>query len=99
MKAGIYPAWDDSGIVTCLTTAGPIGKGHPNGRRKLTMREMAALQSYPNNHVFLGKQISRQIGNSVPPMIAAILLTTVRKHLEKADKVELEGFVADGRSV
>lgn len=88
--AGRYPVWNDSSIVTCLTTVGPVGKGHPNGMRKLTMRELAALQSFPHSHVFVARHISRQIGNAVPPMVAKLILDAVRKHLEKADKAEIE---------
>jgi DNA (cytosine-5)-methyltransferase 1 len=58
----------------------------------LTERECAALQSFPNNHVFYGTRIRRQIGNAVPPLIAKILLQAVRKHLEKADRAELRAF-------
>lgn len=78
-----------------MTTVGAVGKEHPSGERKFTMREIAALQSFPIEHVFKSNHIRRQIGNAVPPLIAKIILTAVREHLEKADKKETEGRVAD----
>jgi hypothetical protein len=39
---------------------------------------------------FLGRDVRRQIGNMVPPMVGKILLQAVREHLEKVDRVEME---------
>lgn len=42
---------------------------HPLKDRRITIREMALLQSYPSDFIFLGSksQQSMQVGNSVPP--------------------------------
>ncbi|MBY3589246.1 DNA cytosine methyltransferase [Rhizobium bangladeshense] len=49
---------------------------HPEQDRAITMREAARLQTFPDRYQFMGQpgQISRQIGNAVPPaMIQAFV--------------------------
>ncbi|PQE09925.1 hypothetical protein CJF31_00011680 [Rutstroemia sp. NJR-2017a BVV2] len=88
---GKYTPWDASKIITCIMTGGSGSqKGHPSGRRGLTNRELAQLQSVPLWMEFHGGTIRRQIGNMVPPMVGRILLESVRKHLEKVDRIEME---------
>lgn len=45
---------------------------HPNGRRRLTIRESAAMQTFPDDFIFVGANNScyRQIGNAVPVLFA-----------------------------
>lgn len=44
---------------------------HPNNHRRMTAREIAAVQSFPDNFVFVGTKTSayRQIANAVPPRL------------------------------
>lgn len=44
---------------------------HPNGLRRMTCRELATIQSFPLDFVFVGKNSSiyRQIGNAVPVLL------------------------------
>lgn len=44
---------------------------HPNGRRRMSCRELAAVQSFPLDFEFSGNRSSvyRQIGNAVPPLL------------------------------
>ena len=46
--------------------------GELHGVRRLTVRESARLQSFPDDFVFSGRQSSRysQVGNAVPPKLA-----------------------------
>lgn len=44
---------------------------HPNAQRRMSCRELAAVQSFPLDYVFSGNRSSiyRQIGNAVPPLL------------------------------
>lgn len=55
---------DDRGGVIILP--------HPNGRRRMTCRELATIQSFPLDYQFVGgiSSVCRQIGNAVPPRLA-----------------------------
>ena len=55
---------DDKGGVVILP--------HPNAKRRMTGRELAAVQSFPDNYRFCGplSSVYRQIGNAVPPRLA-----------------------------
>lgn len=45
---------------------------HPNSERRMSCRELAAVQSFPLDYEFYGNRSSiyRQIGNAVPPLLA-----------------------------
>ena len=46
--------------------------GHPEQNRAISLREAAALQSFPNDYIFEGsmQEIGKQIGNAVPVVLA-----------------------------
>lgn len=54
---------------------GVVAIPHYNGQRRLTIRESAAIQTFPDDFVFYGKMNScyRQIGNAVPVRFAKLL--------------------------
>ena len=67
------PAW------TIAANPGPwTGPFHWNSRRLRTV-ELAALQDFPDDYVFSGNRRDRvrQIGNAVPPELAAVMIRQV----------------------
>lgn len=53
---------------------------HPKLPRVLTAREMARLQSFPDNFIFEGPKNKQlvQIGNAVPPLLGKAIGLAVR---------------------
>jgi DNA (cytosine-5)-methyltransferase 1 len=76
--------WWDRPAFTIRTEFFKPEKGrylHPEQHRPITHREAARFQTFPDDFVFTGSkiEIARQIGNAVPPrMAAAIAQATYR---------------------
>ncbi|WP_244071802.1 DNA cytosine methyltransferase, partial [Bradyrhizobium sp. Ce-3] len=53
---------------------------HPEQHRPITHREAARFQSFPDDFRFTGSkiEIAKQIGNAVPPLLAARVADVVR---------------------
>ncbi len=53
--------------------------------RRISMREAARLQSFPDNFVFESnlRETERQVGNAVPPVLAWHLAQAVQEYLDK----------------
>lgn len=74
--------WWDRPSVTIRTEFFKPEKGrylHPSQHRPITHREAARLQSFPDSFHFVGSkiEIAKQIGNAVPPVLAARLADCV----------------------
>ena len=56
---------------------------HPNKKRRLSVRECAILQSFPDDFIFYGSLSSqhRQVGNAVPPLLAKHIAESVKKEI------------------
>ena len=70
-------AWDEPApTLTARCHSISNGRyGHPEQDRAITLREAAALQSFPDGYEFFGsnKHIAQQIGNAVPVRLAESL--------------------------
>jgi DNA (cytosine-5)-methyltransferase 1 len=70
--------WDrPAPALTCKCHSLSNGRyGHPEQNRAISLREAAALQTFPDDYVFYGKSksdIGNQIGNAVPVRLARIV--------------------------
>lgn len=73
------PSW------TIQAQPGPaIGPFHWKNRR-LSVKEMAAIQTFPGDITFAGSRVSiqRQIGNAVPSLLAEVLAREIRRQILK----------------
>lgn len=74
--------WWDRTAFTIRTEFFKPEKGrylHPSQHRPITHREAARLQSFPDHFIFMGSKIevAKQIGNAVPPLMAARIADSV----------------------
>jgi len=68
-----------------LMKGGKARAGLVDGCRRLTLRECARIQGFPDSFDFIGpksKQYS-QVGNAVPPLLAEAVCRSVKKQVEK----------------
>jgi DNA (cytosine-5)-methyltransferase 1 len=87
---GLFGRLDWMGhFPTSTTDPQPMGKVgqvfHPEQHRIVSVRECARAQGFPDRHRFYGNVHSkhRQVGNAVPPPLAAALGRQLRKALEE----------------
>lgn len=77
-----YIRYDSTKPSICIT--GDMRKVfHYSQNRALTVRELAAIQTYPDDFVFLGSKSTQQqmVGNSVPPILAKAIAEAVKEML------------------
>lgn len=57
--------------------------GHPRDTRVLTIREVARIQAFPDSFEFVGSYLQQagQLGNAVPPMLAAAVVRLMARQL------------------
>lgn len=56
--------------------------GHPEQNRAISLREAARLQTFPDTFKFVGNfgQITKQIGNAVPPLLAKRIANVIKQN-------------------
>jgi DNA (cytosine-5)-methyltransferase 1 len=97
---------EPAGTITARFDSFTRGKfAHPFEDRNITLREGARLQTFPDDHVFVGTQeeIAALIGNSIPPLFAARVAKAAGAYLagedrDKAARAALWPSVNNGRA-
>lgn len=86
--------WDKPSptMTTFCTGIGNGRFGHPEQDRAISLREAAILQSFPDNYKFAKNkeelkfgQVSKQIGNAVPPRLGEIIGRSIIEHLKDVE--------------
>jgi len=86
--------WDEPSptMTTFCTGIGNGRFGHPEQDRAISLREAGILQSFPKNYKFAPNsknlkftQVSKQIGNAVPPKLGEMIGLSIIKHLEEME--------------
>ena len=84
--------WDEPAATITTRFDTPAGGRfiHPVANRTLSPREAARLQSFPDDFIFYGarREISRQIGNAVPPKVSFFLGRLVKNILENSKDIQ-----------
>jgi DNA (cytosine-5)-methyltransferase 1 len=86
--------------VTCRNLAGATGDMHrirlPDGRRRrITIREAARIQSFPDWFEFVGSETDQyyQVGNAVAPLFAKTLAQSVIDYLDRGAQYTLQEII------
>lgn len=78
--------WDEpaTGLTTRCISLSNGRFGHPEQHRAISVREAAALQTFPDDFLFYGPLTSqaRQIGNAVPVALAEVFGRHILNHME-----------------
>ena len=71
----VVRSWDKPCYTINTTNPHP----HPDAHRRLSVRECARLQSFPDDFVFTGSmtQQYKQIGNAVPPLLSGLVANMI----------------------
>ena len=78
-----------NGTITASAQPENCGITHPFEHRRFTIREIARIQSFPDDFKFPYTTIAnayKVIGNAVPPVLAWVFAKSVEKFLEQKEK-------------
>ena len=76
-----------NGTITAAATPENSGILHPVEDRRYSVREIARIQSFPDDYEFIGESISSKykiIGNAVPPKLGEIIGRSIIEQLVQA---------------
>ena len=88
-------SWDEPSptMTTFCTGIGNGRFGHPEQDRAISLREAGILQTFPISYKFSPNketlkftQVSKQIGNAVPPRLGEVIGLSIIKHLEEMEQ-------------
>lgn len=83
-------------IVVGSDSGGGKGHIHPIEPREVTPRESARIQTFPDWWEFSGtsRHPIRQVGNAVPPLLAAALGNEIRTRLFELDRIPFDDYLS-----
>ena len=84
-------------VVSGSEGSGGKGHIHPTEPREVTPRESARLQTFPDWWEFKGLRASdarRQIGNAVPPLLAAVIANEIRHVMFRLPKLGFDCIIS-----
>jgi DNA (cytosine-5)-methyltransferase 1 len=84
MFSYVRAAWDQPAqTILKSITFGGCSTWHPDGERAMSGRELARLQSFPDQFQFPGsfEDWVARIGNSVPPLMMRAIAQHIRDHI------------------
>ena len=80
-----YARDEISGTITAACKPENAGVWHPIKGRIYSVREIARIQSFPDDFAFHGKSVKskyQQIGNAVPPQMAKLIANQLKHYLK-----------------
>ena len=88
-----YARHEISGTITAAFKPENAGVWHPTKDRIFSVREIARIQTFPDDFKFLGKSVKskyQQIGNAVPPRMGYLVAEQLKHYLKKTEVSELK---------
>lgn len=84
---------DEPSRTLCVSSGTPPAHyaGDADSSRRLTVREVARLQSFPDTYTFHGPRMAqyRQVGNAVPPTLQQRIAAGVKRNLSAMDNARV----------
>jgi DNA (cytosine-5)-methyltransferase 1 len=74
------------GTITAAFKPENAGVWHPIENRIFSVREIARIQTFPDDFVFQGRNIKskyQQIGNAVPPLMGKLIANQLKHYFER----------------
>jgi DNA (cytosine-5)-methyltransferase 1 len=81
-----YARNEIQGTITAAFKPENAGVWHPTKDRIFSVREIARVQTFPDNFIFKGRTIKskyQQIGNAVPPLMTKQVAEQLKHYIEK----------------
>lgn len=88
-----YARNEIQGTITAAFKPENAGVWHPTKDRIYSVREIARIQTFPDNFVFYGRTVKskyQQIGNAVPPHMAKQIAEQLHHYIKNTEVVHLQ---------
>jgi DNA (cytosine-5)-methyltransferase 1 len=89
LRMGPREPFNPNSLARTVTCGGGEFNYHPSGQRRYTNRELACLQTFPLSYKFRQREVKKQIGNAVPPLLSKAIFREIIKSLQRTDEAEV----------